>query len=222
MTKGCGGMGDDAGGLRTYGGAVAIVTGGASGIGRALGEELARRGAAVVLADRQAGLAAEVAAGIVDRGGTAEAAELDVRDAEAVTRLVNRVAEECGRLDYLFNNAGIGVAGEVRHYRPGDWDLVLDVNLRGVAHGVEAAYPLMVRQGFGHLVNTASMAGLLPSPGLASYSTAKHAVVGMSLAIRAEGADLGVRCSAFCPARSGPRSSRAAPSANPGRRSLPS
>jgi NAD(P)-dependent dehydrogenase (short-subunit alcohol dehydrogenase family) len=185
--------------LRTYRDAVAIITGGASGIGRALGEALAGHGAEVVLADRQAGLAEEVAAGIRATGGKARAAELDVTDFAAVDRLVRETAASRGRLDYLFNNAGIVVAGDVGDYQLEDWDRVLDVNLRGVVHGVQAAYALMRQQGFGHLVNTASVAGLVPIPRLLSYTASKYAVVGLSTALRVEAAAAGVRVSVLCP-----------------------
>src|SRR5262245_53939037 len=107
--------------LRTYRGAVAIVTGGASGIGRALGEALARRGARVVLADRQIDLARQVAAGIVAAGGNACAAELDVTNFAATEQLIRQTFESEGRLDYLFNNAGLGVVGEACQYALEDW-----------------------------------------------------------------------------------------------------
>ncbi len=185
--------------LRTFNGAVAIVTGGASGIGRALGEALARKGAEVVLADRQVELAEEVAAGIRAAGGKATAAELDVTDFDAVDRLVQETWGTRGRLDYFFNNAGIGIGGEVLDYQVDDWHQVFAVNITGVAHGVQAAYPVMARQGFGHIVNTASMAGLMPTPQLISYGAAKHAVVGLSTSLRVEAADAGVRVSVLCP-----------------------
>ena len=111
-------------GNTTYSGAVAIVTGGASGIGRALSEELARRGATVIVADRQLALAEEVAAAIGGR-----AAELDVRDASAFESLARDVMERHGRIDLLFNNAGIAVGGEMERYKQEDWDDVFDVNL---------------------------------------------------------------------------------------------
>jgi NAD(P)-dependent dehydrogenase (short-subunit alcohol dehydrogenase family) len=185
--------------LRTYEGAVVIITGGASGLGRALGEELARRGADVVLADLQTEVAEEVAAGIRKAGGKARAVGLDVTDFGAVRALVGQVVGSAGRLDYLFNNAGIVIAGEARHYELEDWNRVIDVNLRGVIHGIQAAYPVMQRQGFGHLVNTASIAGLVPLTGLLSYSASKHAVVGLSTSLRVEAAVLGVRVSVLCP-----------------------
>jgi NAD(P)-dependent dehydrogenase (short-subunit alcohol dehydrogenase family) len=99
----------------------------------------------------------------------------------------------------MFNNAGIGIGGPVREYQIEDWYSVLDVNLRGVVNGVQAAYPLMLRQGFGHIVNTASMAGLMPAPGTVSYAASKFGVVGLSTSLRVEAAAAGVRVSVLCP-----------------------
>ena len=182
-----------------FGGKVAIVTGGASGIGAALGKEIARAGAEVILADRQVDVAESVAASIRAKGGRVSAAELDVRDYPATRELVTRTASRAGSVDYYFNNAGIGVGGEVDSYEPRDWDDVLDVNLRGVAYGVQAAYPVMIAQGGGHLVNTASMAGLVAAPGETSYAASKHGVVALSKALRIEGRRHGVRVSVLCP-----------------------
>lgn len=177
----------------------AIVTGGASGIGRALGVELASTGVHVVLADRQEDLAEEAAAKIRTQGGGATATELDVRDSNRFHDVVQQTVERWGDLDYLFNNAGIGVGGELRDYELADWDDVIDVNLRGVAHGILASYPLMIKQGFGHIVNTASMAGLYPAPLQISYTATKYAVVGLSRALRLEAKRYGVRVSVVCP-----------------------
>jgi len=185
--------------LRTFEGAVAVVTGGASGIGRAVGEALARCGARVVLADLQVELARKVAARIRENGGQATAEELDVAGFTAAKRLVENTFQREQRLDYVFNNAGIGIIGEARLYQLEDWNRVLDINLRGVIHGVQAAYPIMLRQGFGHIVNTASLAGLFPYPLCAGYCTTKHAVVGLSTALRIEAAAAGVRVSVLCP-----------------------
>ena len=185
--------------LRIFDGAVAIMTGGASGIGRALSEALDRRGASVVLADRQIELAQEVAAGIQEKGGKASAVELDVTDFPAVDQLVRATSQAHGRLDYMFNNAGIAIGGEVRVCQIEDWDSVLNVNLHGVVNGVQTAYPVMLSQGYGHIVNTASMAGLLPMPAAVSYAATKHAVVGLSKSLRVEAASYGVRVSVLCP-----------------------
>jgi NAD(P)-dependent dehydrogenase (short-subunit alcohol dehydrogenase family) len=181
------------------GSGVALVTGGASGIGRALAEELGQRGFEVMVADRQVELAEEVATAIRERGGRATAAELDVRELAGFERLVGDIAERSGRIELLFNNAGIGVGGEIRDYTLRDWEDVFEVNLRGVVHGIQAVYPLMIDQGFGHIVNTASMAGLITSPMSGSYTTTKHAVVGLSKALRVEAKAYGVRVSVICP-----------------------
>ncbi|MFI6927018.1 SDR family NAD(P)-dependent oxidoreductase [Nonomuraea spiralis] len=172
----------------------AVVTGGASGIGRAVARELRRRGVAVTIADVDETAGKQVAA---DFG--LEFARLDVTDAEAVAALVTRVRAERGRLDFMFNNAGIAVGGRTRELSLDHWDRTIDVNLRGVVHGVRAAYPIMADQGFGHIVNTASLAGLLPAPLMLPYTATKHAVVGLSLALRAEAAAYGVRVSVVCP-----------------------
>ena len=185
--------------LRTYQGAVVVITGGASGIGRALGEAMARQGAKVVLVDRQIELAETVAGGIRDRGGQASAVEVDVTDYPALEHVIRGTAEKHARLDYMFNNAGIGISGEACYYDIKDWEQVIDVNIRGVINGIQAAYPIMIRQGFGHIINTASMAGLVPSPVVVSYCASKFAVVGVSLSLRIEAAEKGVRVSVLCP-----------------------
>lgn len=180
-------------------GQVALVTGGASGIGRGLSEEIGRRGVEVVIADRQLEAAESVAEGIVRGGGKAAAAELDVRDFDAFDALTRTTVERTGRLDFLFNNAGIGVGGDIDQFTLSDWYDVLDVNVRGVVHGIQCAYPRMIRQGSGHIVNTASVAGLIPAAGEASYTASKFAVVGLSKSLRIEAARHGVRASVVCP-----------------------
>ena len=185
--------------IRIFDGATAVVTGAASGIGRGLAEELAKRGCEVVLADRQIELAAEVASKICDSGVKASAAKVDVTDFDAVEHLLQETVERTGRLDYVFNNAGIAIGGNVTHYGIEDWNQIVDVNLRGVINGVQSAYRVMTAQGFGHIVNTASLAGLMPSPGGVAYAATKHAVVGLSNSLRAESAHTGVRVSVLCP-----------------------
>lgn len=179
--------------------AVTLVTGGASGIGRALAEACARRGELVVLADRQRELAGSVAEQIRERGGRASAVPLDVRDGEAFETTVADVEDRFGPIALFFNNAGIAIAGEVAQYRRADWDDLLDVNLRGVVYGIQSVYPRMVARGRGHIVSTASMAGFIPMPGGVAYGTSKHAVVGMTKSLRIEAALHGVRVSALCP-----------------------
>jgi NAD(P)-dependent dehydrogenase (short-subunit alcohol dehydrogenase family) len=181
-------------------GRVALVTGGASGIGRALCGALVKRGASVVVADINASAAAALARELDERGpGTAISRSLDVADARGFEEAVGAVRAEQGRLDLLFNNAGIGVGGPVEELALAHWERTLDVNLRGVVHGVRAAYPLMIEQGYGHIVNTASLAGLTPFPLGVPYAMTKHAVVGLSVSLRIEARAHGVKVSAVCP-----------------------
>jgi NAD(P)-dependent dehydrogenase (short-subunit alcohol dehydrogenase family) len=176
-------------------GKTALISGGASGIGAAFARQLAAHGAKVVIADRQLALAEELAAELRQAGGQVTAVELDVRDFDAW----KRVADAIGRIDLFFNNAGIVVGGEMSGYQRRDWDDVIDVNLRGVVYGIQTIYPRMVAQGAGHIINTASMAGLIAAIGQGAYTTTKHAVVGLSKALRAEGSLHGVRVSVLCP-----------------------
>ncbi|MEM9595081.1 MAG: SDR family oxidoreductase [Acidobacteriota bacterium] len=178
---------------------IVFVTGGASGIGRALGDEAARRGAHVVLADLRSESAEAAARGIEGKGGSAEAVQLDVADADAFRRCVDRVVERHGRIDYLFNNAGVGITAEGRDTDMDAWRRIVDVNLMGVVHGVQAAYPHMIRQRSGHIANTACVAGLVPFPMTSAYSATKHAVVGLSASLRPEAAAHGVKVSVICP-----------------------
>jgi NAD(P)-dependent dehydrogenase (short-subunit alcohol dehydrogenase family) len=177
----------------------AIVTGGGSGIGAALTRALVDAGAHVVCADLDVGAAEHVLA-TAKGPGSARAARLDVTDADAVAGLVQEVAAEHGRLDLMFNNAGICWGGDTELLTLDQWNTIIDVNLRGVVHGVAAAYPLMLRQGHGHIVNTASMAGLTAAGQITSYVTTKHAVVGLSLALRSEAVPRGVGVLVVCPA----------------------
>lgn len=180
---------------------VAIVTGAASGIGRSLAEQMAQRGAKVVMADVDSGLLAEAVESIKKSGGSAKAVTLDVSDRGAVQKMVDETVSKHGRVDYLFNNAGIGIGGEARDFTYDDWKRVIDINLYGTVNGVFAAYPVMLKQGSGHIINTASMAGLVPFPAEISYTTSKYAIVGLSHALRAEGRALGVKVSVVCPGK---------------------
>jgi len=177
-------------------GLVAVVTGAASGIGLALSRAMDRRGARVWMTDIDAAAVEKAAMSV---GTRAQWAALDVRDAAAVKALIERVAGEAGRIDYLFNNAGIGIGGEAHELTVAHYDRIIDINIRGVVHGVAAAYPIMMKQRSGCIVNTASMAGLIPAPLIAPYALTKHAVVGLSLCLRAEAARFGVQVNALCP-----------------------
>jgi NAD(P)-dependent dehydrogenase (short-subunit alcohol dehydrogenase family) len=172
----------------------AIVTGAGSGIGAALCRALAAAGAEVVCTDVD-----DAAAEATARGLGARWAPLDVTDAGAVQRTVDEVVARAGRLDLMFNNAGISWGGDTELLTLDQWNAIIDINIRGVVHGVAAAYPQMIRQGGGHIVNTASMAGLTAAGLVTSYVMTKHAVVGLSLALRSEAAAHGVGVLAVCP-----------------------
>ena len=163
-------------------GRVAVVTGAASGIGRALAEAFARAGSAVVVADLDGAEAEVVAAGIRAAGGEAEAVAVDVSDAAAVDQLAATTLERFGRVDVLCNNAGVSTFNLLRDQTLDDWRWVFDVNLWGVVHGLQTFVPIMRDQGTpAHIVNTASIAGLLSGVAfIGPYAATKVAVVSIS------------------------------------------
>jgi NAD(P)-dependent dehydrogenase (short-subunit alcohol dehydrogenase family) len=173
---------------------VAIVTGGGSGIGAAVCRALGARGDTVVVVDIDGASAQRTADEV--RG---TATKVDVRDGAAVQALVDDTVAAHGRLDLIFNNAGIGVGGDATELTTAHWDRIIDINLRGVTNGIAAAYPVMAKQRSGHIINTASIAGLLAPPYLAPYVAVKHAVVGLSLSLRGEAKSYGVKVTAVCP-----------------------
>ncbi|MBV9353198.1 MAG: SDR family oxidoreductase [Mycobacterium sp.] len=182
----------------SFAGNQAIVTGAGSGIGAALCRALVADGADVLCTDIDGEAAARTSDSLTGPGA-ARSARLDVTDAAAVQHAVDDVVARCGRLDLMFNNAGIAWGGDTELLTLEQWNAIIDVNIRGVVHGVAAAYPVMLRQGHGHIVNTASMAGLTAAGQITSYVMTKHAVVGLSLALRSEAISRGVGVLAICP-----------------------
>lgn len=179
----------------------ALVTGGASGIGLAIARQLQAAGARVTLADLD-GRARTAARELTDTNHSNQpvsAVDLDVRDRAAFHEAVDRIRQDQGTLDLLFNNAGVTLGGSTDRMSADDWDRVIDVNIRGVVHGVEAAFPAMIEQGSGQIVNTASGAGLMAAPFTAGYSMSKFAVVGLSNALRPEAAMHGIGVTVLCP-----------------------
>jgi NAD(P)-dependent dehydrogenase (short-subunit alcohol dehydrogenase family) len=161
---------------------------------------MARRGVVVVVADRNDEQAGRVAQALVEGGGRASAAHVDVSSADSVRALVQGALASHGRIDLMFNNAGIGWAGEFGEMAMADADRVVSINLNGVVYGSSVVYPVMARQGGGHIVNTASfLSGLIPVPGMAVYSATKHGIVGFSLALRQEARASGIKVSVVCP-----------------------
>lgn len=177
---------------------LAIVTGGASGIGRELCIELARLGARVIVADINKEGADKTVSLITGSGGWAETAIADMRKPEEVENLMRKTTTH-GPLNFMFNNAGVIMFGEFRDMEFKDWDHFIDSDIRSVIYGTKCAYDLMVKQGHGHIVNVASVFGLFPFPLATGYTAVKQAVVGLSLALRPEALDLGVKVSVACP-----------------------
>ena len=183
-----------------FAGRVAVVTGAGSGIGRATALLLARLGASVHAADLDGSAAKAVAGEIEAAGGRGTPQAVDVSDAASVADLAERVFEAEGAVDVLHNNAGVGHAGPVEGTTLAEWQRVLGVNLMGVVHGIHYFVPPMLRQGRpAHIVNTASLAGLVAVAEMAPYCTSKHAVVGLSESLNAELAPRGIRVTALCP-----------------------
>ena len=149
----------------SFAGRQAIVTGAGSGIGAALCRALVSAGVTVACTDIDGDAAERTAAAL---GANARPARLDVTDAAAVQAAVDEVVDRAGRLDLMFNNAGIVWGGDTELLALDQWNAIIDVNIRGVVHGVTAAYPVMIRQGHGHIINTASMAGLTAAGQLTS------------------------------------------------------
>jgi NAD(P)-dependent dehydrogenase (short-subunit alcohol dehydrogenase family) len=181
-------------------GQVAVVTGAGSGIGRSTALLLARLGATVHAADLDERAVTAVAAEIEAAGGKGRAHVTDVSDPASVGDLAERVFAAEGAVDVLHNNAGVGHAGPVEDTTLDEWRRILGVNLMGVVYGIHFFVPRMLRQGRpAHIVNTASMAGLVPVAEMAPYATSKHAVVGLSESLNAELAPRGIHVSAVCP-----------------------
>ncbi|MCV7254668.1 SDR family oxidoreductase [Mycobacterium hackensackense] len=179
----------------TVDGAVVVVTGGARGIGATTAELFAARGATVWIGD----VDAEVGAGTAGRVGC-RSAPLDVTDRASWARFLGEVQASSGPVDVLVNNAGVMPLGPFDAESEQTTDLILDVNVRGLLNGMRAVLPAMAARRRGHIVNIASMAGMIPIPGMVTYNASKFAALGASLAARREYAGTGVTVSAVLPA----------------------
>ncbi|NLX49952.1 MAG: SDR family oxidoreductase [Methanospirillum sp.] len=178
---------------------VCIVTGANSGIGYALSEELLKRGATVYLLGRNAAKVAEAAGKLAAHGDRVRTLVADVTDGAQMRAAVEGAAAEAGRLDLLFNNAGVGLTVPFERIGLDEMRAVIDANLWSVLYGTHAAVPIMLRQGSGQIVSTSSIGGLIPVPFQSLYNTTKFAVTGLSESLRYEYAARGISFSAVCP-----------------------
>jgi NAD(P)-dependent dehydrogenase (short-subunit alcohol dehydrogenase family) len=186
--------------MTDFAGKVAVITGGGSGIGRALALALARGGAVIVVADVDETDAAETVRLATATGAEALAVRTDVADRRQVETLADRVYDRFGAAHVLCNNAGVVVHGGLEAATWEDWQWVIGVNLWGVVHGLLAFVPRMIAGGQGgHVVNTASMAGLIASQGLGVYNATKYAVVGLSETLAKDLRPHGISVTVVCP-----------------------
>ncbi|MCP2163413.1 SDR family oxidoreductase [Goodfellowiella coeruleoviolacea] len=179
-------------------GRVVAITGASSGIGARTALLLAERGATLVLGARRADRLAELAERITRAGGHALCVPTDVRRRDDLVGLVGSAVQRCGKLDVLVNNAGVGPISPLDELRVDDWDEMVDVNIKGVLHGIAAALPVFRAQGFGHIINTASTAGHTVAPSMAVYAGTKFAVRAISEGLRQEAGD-GLRVTVVSP-----------------------
>ncbi|MCX8071864.1 MAG: SDR family NAD(P)-dependent oxidoreductase [Candidatus Binatia bacterium] len=183
-----------------FAGRVAVITGGAGGIGRAMAEEFLRRGARVVLADLDRAALDRTVAELSGNGGQVAGVVTDVTSLASVRALADEVRRQFGAVHLLCNNAGVAVFGPLREASHEDWEFTMSVNFWGVVHGIEVFLPWLVEQGTGgHILNTASMAGLVGMEWLGIYCASKFAVVGLSEALYRELKPLGIGVSVLCP-----------------------
>ena len=178
---------------------VALITGAASGIGQASALTFAQEGAKVVIVDIQEEASDETVATIRDTGGVATAFHADVTDAQAVQTMIDAAIEAYGRLDILFNNAGIGLRGTILDISEEDFDRVFAINVKGVFLGCKVAIPVMKAQGGGVILNTASQMGTVGFEGSAVYPASKGAVVQMTRCLALDHAADGIRVNSLCP-----------------------
>lgn len=184
--------------MRLLAGQVAVVTGAASGIGFALAQQLGERGLRLVLADVRGAAAKKACARLP--GVEALSLEVDVADPDAVDALFASVVQRFDRVDLICNNAGIVPARMPSWEQPvTSWRWTLDVMLMGVVHGIRSFVPALIAQGSGHVLNTASMGGLVPLPGLAPYAAVKSAVVSLTETLAQELQGTGVGATVLCP-----------------------
>jgi len=178
---------------------VAIITGGLSGIGRAISLFLIQQGAKVIIADINLEKSEDFKSTVSSMEENCEILKIDVSNFDAMQILVEQTYDKYKKIDFMFNNAGIGINGEFQDFKMNEIKKVMDVNFYGVINGCYTVYPIMKKQGFGHIINTSSLLGLIPGGLTSAYSASKHAVVGFSQTLRSEAKQYGIKVSLLCP-----------------------
>ena len=178
---------------------VAIITGGASGIGKEICLYLAKKRAIVIIADLDLEAATNTASEINKIGSTCRVSMVDVRNKTDIELLINETKSEFGKIDLMINNAGVGLDGEFKDATLEQFKNVIDINLWGVIYGTYFVYSIMIAQGFGQIVNVSSLAGLLPGGLMTSYVASKQAVTGFTLSLRSEAEQYGIKVNVLCP-----------------------
>ena len=208
------------GGMEQLSGRVAVITGGASGIGLATARALADQGMKIVLADRDEGGLAKAGPELEQHGTDVLTVPTDVGELSSVQALADRAFDRFGAVHVVFNNAGVAISGRMHEHTHEEWEWVMRVNLWGVIHGVEVFVPRMIAQGQGgHMVSTASFAGLVPNLGLGAYCVTKYGVVALSECLQRELRGDAIGVSVLCPmmvsTNIGANSARDRPGAQP-------
>ncbi|HOV14513.1 MAG TPA: SDR family oxidoreductase [Spirochaetota bacterium] len=179
---------------------VILITGAGSGIGKALSEELSNfLPKKIILSDLNQNSIEEVAKDLNEKNIATELYKVDVSTDSEMVKMFENILKTNNQIDIVFNNAGIAFGGEFHNYTFSDWDKIININLKGVIYGSNLAYKQMIKQNSGHIVNTASLGGLIPEPMASAYATTKHAVVGLSTTLREEGFLYNVKVSVVCP-----------------------
>ncbi|MCK0154749.1 SDR family oxidoreductase [Alcanivorax sp. S6407] len=176
-----------------------LITGGASGLGRAMAEAWARDGARVFIGDVNEERGRETVQALSALPGTVEFQYLDVRDPASFNQAREWLEQNWGGLDVLVNNAGVAAAARIDRGDMADWDWIFDINVKGPVRGCKVFVPMMKRQGHGHIVNIASLAGLVNAPAMASYNVTKAGVISLSETLRNELSIHNIHCTVVCP-----------------------
>jgi len=182
-----------------FAGSVVVVTGGASGIGKEIVNQIAPAGAKVIIVGRTNKTGKQFVKELKHKNIDVDFEHVDMTDTKKVERMFKNIVAKYGRIDYMFNNAGIFMAGEIRDTKLDNWYKVMNNNIFATVNGTHFAYQQMLKQGSGHIVNVASAAGLLPVPIMGIYGATKFAIVGLTHELRNEAKTLGIKVSVVCP-----------------------